>query len=308
MHSFSGVPRTEPVRCPLCGSSESRLFVTAGDRLHGTPGDYRYVRCVCGLVYQNPRIIEADIATLYPARDYEPYQAAGDTGPATGLKGRVRDVPLLGRFLRETIAVAGVGYRVAERLPSGARWLDVGCGNGEYLARLRARYAIEGVGVDFNPAAVAAARTLGLETYEGTVHTAPLAAGSFEVVSAWWVLEHVPDPRSDVRRIAELLRPGGVFLASVPNYRSVNARLFGRRWYQLDAPRHLTIWTPAVLARLLAEHGFTLERVAHDRAPWGLVRSLGRNTRIARAAAVPVTVAVGVARLADTFAVQARRH
>ena len=281
--------------------------MTARDRLHGTPGEFTYVRCFCGLVYQNPRVVEEDLAALYPARDYEPYRAAGDTGPATGLRGRVRDVPLLGPFLRETVALAGVGYRVAENLRPGARWLDVGCGNGEYLARLRARHAIDGIGVDFNPTAVAATRTLGLEAYAGTVHSAPLAPGAFDAVSAWWVLEHLPDPRADVRRIAELLRPGGVFLASVPNHRGVNARVFGRRWYHLDAPRHLTIWTPAVLARLLEEEGFTVERVAYDRAPWGLVRSLGRDTRITRAAALPATVGVGLARLADTFAVQARR-
>jgi hypothetical protein len=120
----------------------------------------------------------------------------------------------------------------------------------------------------------------------------------------WWTLEHVPEPHAEIAHIAELLMSGGVLLVSVPNTASVNARLFSSRWHHLDAPRHLTLWTPTTLDRLLAEHGFKRTRLAYDRAPWGLVESLGHYSRVASVLALPVSVVVGLLRLSDTIAAE----
>lgn len=118
------------------------------------------------------------------------------------------------------------------------------------------------------------------------------------------MLEHVAEPHAEIARVAELLKPGGVLLVSVPNTSSVNARLFGGRWHHLDAPRHLTLWTPTTLDRLLAEHGFKRARLAYDRAPWGLLESLGHYSRAASYLALPISVGVGLIRLSDLIAVE----
>jgi len=132
--------------------------VVARDLLHGIPGLYRYVRCGCGLVFQNPRVVTDDLPLLYPAAEYAPYQVSdGEVTPA--LRRRMGELPVVGSFVRETLSILSIGDRVAARLPAGARWLDVGCGNGSYLAQLRDRYGLDVSGVDFAPAAVAAALT-----------------------------------------------------------------------------------------------------------------------------------------------------
>jgi SAM-dependent methyltransferase len=296
-------PRTEPTSCPLCRGNDHRSYAVARDRLHQTPGVYQYVRCSCGLVFQNPRVVVDDLLLLYPASEYAPHQPFEEVGE-TGLRGRARRLPGVGRFVRETESIVTIGDRVAERLPARARWLDVGCGNGEYLSRLRTKYDLDLVGVDFAPVAVAVARAAGLDVHEGTVDALPLPDASCDAASMWWTLEHVPEPHAEIAHVAELLKPGGVLLVSVPNTASVNARLFSSRWHHLDAPRHLTLWTPTTLDRLLGEHGFKRTRLANDRAPWGLVESLGHYSRAASLLALPISVVVGLLRLSDTIAAE----
>ncbi len=296
-------PRTEPTTCPLCHGNDHRVYAVARDRLHGTPGVYRYVRCACGLVFQNPRVVVDDLTLLYPKSEYAPHQPIEEVG-VSAVRRRARTLPGVGRFVRETESIVAIGDRVAEGLPAKARWLDVGCGNGAYLSGLRADYDLQLVGVDFAPAAVAAARAAGLDVHEGTVHAVPLPPGSCDVASMWWTLEHVHEPHAEIARVAELLKPGGVLLVSVPNVASANARLFGRRWHHLDPPRHLTLWTPSTLDRLLGERGFERNRLAYDRAPWGLVESVGRYTQTTSLLALPISVVVGLLRLGDTIAAE----
>jgi 2-polyprenyl-3-methyl-5-hydroxy-6-metoxy-1,4-benzoquinol methylase len=279
--------------------------VTARDRLHGLPGEYTYVRCSCGLVFQNPRVVTEDLPLLYPAAEYAPHQAT-DEWDAPHVPQWLESMPGLGRFVRETTWVVAAGQRVAERLAARARWLDVGCGNGSYLAYLRERFDLDLVGVDFAPAAVHAARRAGLTVHEGTVQDLPAKDGAYDVVSMWWTLEHLPDPKAEIRRARDLLKPGGSLLVSVPNVASLNARVFGRRWHHLDAPRHLTLWTPSTLRRLIQEHGFDLRRISFDRAPWGMTGSLGHKSVPLKIVTTPVTVTAGLLHVGDTMVAESR--
>jgi SAM-dependent methyltransferase len=304
--------RVEQVACPLCRASEASPLFDAVDRLHGTLGTFRYVRCgECGLGYQAPQVLEEDLHLLYPPDRYAPHR------PPQTRAGRRRGPSGLMRFVRETLALENVGDRVAAALPASARWLDVGCGSGAYLLRLRERFGLETYGVDFSPAAAATARSAGLKVHQGSIHEAPFPDGSFDAVSAWWFLEHVPDPSPTLERMAALLRPGGTMLLAVPNLASLNARLFRTRWYHLDCPRHLTLWTPATLARLHAQAGLHVERAFYDRATWGLAGSLRYSFRpsgradpgsrlgvVACQALLPWTLATGLTRVADTVAVK----
>ena len=61
---------------------------------------------------------------------------------------------------------------------------------------------------------------------------------SFDVVTMWDILEHIPDPVPFLRRAASLLRPGGLIFVKVPNPDSLEARVFGGRW-PLLLPEHL---------------------------------------------------------------------
>jgi methyltransferase family protein len=89
--------------------------------------------------------------------------------------------------------------------------------------------------------------------------------GEWAAVVFWHSLEHLRDPSSALERANELLAPEGWLLLALPNLDSLQARVFGARWFALDVPRHLVhVPAPALIARL-RELGLEVERVGYLR-------------------------------------------
>ncbi len=130
--------------------------------------------------------------------------------------------------------------------------LDVGCGDGAFLARAEARGWVV-VGLETSAEAAARARA----TVRGQVLCMPLEqaalASEFDVVTFWDCLEHLVDPAAALRRVAARTRAGGVIAITMPNAASAESRLWGRRWPYLDLARygHLHHFTPRSLRRLV---------------------------------------------------------
>jgi hypothetical protein len=87
-----------------------------------------------------------------------------------------------------------------------------------------------------------------------------LVEGSFEVVTIWHVLEHLPEPRVVLEGVRRLLAPSGRLVVEVPNFGSWQARLGGADWFHIDVPRHLLHFDRRALEGLLTRAGFTVER------------------------------------------------
>ena len=81
----------------------------------------------------------------------------------------------------------------------------------------------------------------------------------FDAITCWHVMEHVEHPRRVVDWVRTQLRQDGVFLATVPNVSSLQARLFGRSWIHLDVPRHRQHFVPATLQTMLESAAFKIE-------------------------------------------------
>ena len=174
------------------------------------------------------------------------------------------------------------------------RLLDVGCGDGRFLAAMRTR-GWDGDGIETDPvAADLARRRTGATVLETPIDSALIAAGSYDMVSLLHVLEHVPDPRATLLAANRALRPGGTLLLALPNIRCVEATLFGARWYPLDLPRHYWGFTPAALAQIAGECGFVEPRFRYlpfffvPQSLRYVLRALrGRTTPTARALTAP---------------------
>jgi SAM-dependent methyltransferase len=148
---------------------------------------------------------------------------------------------------------------VPERIPlfqatigQGKRVLDLGCRSGALT-----RHLLEGnevVGVDVDRAALARAAELGIEPVEANVdEPLPFEAASFDAVIAGELLEHLRFPRALVDEAARVLRPGGVFVGSVPNAFRLQSRLrLLRGRHPEDDPTHLHLFSPAAIRELLA--------------------------------------------------------
>jgi SAM-dependent methyltransferase len=110
-------------------------------------------------------------------------------------------------------------------------------------------------GIEIDEAAAAKAKRFASEIHVGDVLSAPFAAGRFDVVTAFHVLEHVPDPVAMLRRMLQWLAPGGVLIVEVPNAGGLGAALFGKAWAGLELPRHLSHFSPDTLTRAVEQAG-----------------------------------------------------
>jgi ubiquinone/menaquinone biosynthesis C-methylase UbiE len=107
-----------------------------------------------------------------------------------------------------------------ERHGRGGRVLEVGCGTGLILERVRG-FAAEAVGVDLSGGMLARARTRGLPVVQAVATALPFGPASFDVVCSFKVLPHVPDIRTAMAEMARVTRPGGHVLAEFYNARSL---------------------------------------------------------------------------------------
>src|SRR5262249_9088403 len=127
--------------------------------------------------------------------------------------------------------------KLLERAAPGsdtARVLDVGCADGRLLTWYREAIPgrrIETYGIDIGEAAVEQARKAGPIAVAGRFEVdTELPNGTFDLIVASHVIEHVDDPVGFARRAAELLKPGGLFMFATPNVDSADVRRFGRFW------------------------------------------------------------------------------
>ncbi len=246
------------VACNSCGSRTSEILFQAEDRLHGTPGVFRVVRCSdCGLVFLNPRPADDELMSLYPD-DYQPYSRGNAI--LAGIKQRLFDIE------------AG---RINRNFQTPGRMLEIGCGAGEFLARMRDRFGWEVLGLDPGiGAARNAAEVFGLQVKQGFLNPEDFEPESFDLIVMRHVIEHVPDPMTEMRNVVSLLKQGGCFFVATPNFESIERRLFGARWYDLDTPRHLTLFAPATLRKMLLTAGFSSCQFGFSPVPNGIIGSL----------------------------------
>jgi 2-polyprenyl-3-methyl-5-hydroxy-6-metoxy-1,4-benzoquinol methylase len=266
--------------CPVCGGVGSPHHRDLTDRLCGAPGRWSFHRCVAeGNLWLNPRPIDEDLGLCYPA-GYFTHGAASTGGRAKGGAARSAKERLRRRILAGAYGYSHLsdGGRAGDRLGSllalvpPLRWeathhmgafmptyqkhgrlLDVGCGNGHYLARMQA-YGWEVAGIEIDAKAAEIARSeRGLTVHNGPVEGAPFPAASFDVVTSQQVLEHIAEPHSFMKAISAYLRPGGHLVLATPNARSLGHRLFGTECYSLDPPRHLVLYTLSSIRQLVRQ-------------------------------------------------------
>ena len=235
----------ETVNCILCGKSETRLVFAGKDRLAVTADPFAIVLCQrCGLLFLNPRPTREEMGRYYPYSQYkDEFTPAIEDEPSVVTR-------LNRRYHMERIC------RAVERVKQEGQLLDVGCATGNFLDRMRRRgnWRVWGVEVNAEAARYAQDR-FGLDVFGGELGAAGYPAHSFDIVTLWNVIEHLHSPIDTLREVAQLLKDDGVLILSVPNVRSLDARIFGDRWIGLDPPRHLYAFSPQTLNQLLSKAG-----------------------------------------------------
>jgi SAM-dependent methyltransferase len=133
---------------------------------------------------------------------------------------------------------------------SRGKLLDIGCGDGSFLQTARTQ-GWDVWGVETHPDLARQKGLCVMETVEEAAQYAP-----FDSITLWHVLEHFRSPVAEIERVSKLLSPKGRLFIAVPDWGSLQAKLFGPRWLALDLPRHLFHFTERSLVHLLSTHRF----------------------------------------------------
>lgn len=243
--------RNAPVHrreCPICGSKTDVVATVHGDY---SDRDYTLRRCPeCRFAFvEDPWI---DYSKIYD----DAYYAGEGADPLVDYHyelARPHDTIRV----YEWRGIADAGAALAGAGP-GTRWLDFGAGNGGLVRYLRDQRGIDAVGFEDGSIAEEAARR-GIPFVSATDLDEQL--GTYDVVSAIEVLEHVVDPVYELSAMRSLLRPGGLLILTTGNAEPHADKL--ERWRYVTPEIHISFFEPATLERAMEMAGFRPQRLGH---------------------------------------------
>lgn len=233
------------VPCNLCGS-ESRQPYCPENGLG-------LVQCQqCGFVFVSPRPSAEDLYALYS----ESYFHNEDSG-VVGYSNYIKDEANIRQTSQRRLAHL-------EQYIAPGKLLDVGCATGFFMDEAHKRgWTVEGL--DVSSFGVEYARShFKLNAQVGALTTLNLPAESYDLVTMWDVIEHVPDPTAYITEAARVLRSGGVISLATPDVDSLPARLAGRRWVGFKlSEEHVYYFSVKTLSQMLEQAGFEVLNVRH---------------------------------------------
>lgn len=256
--------------CRICGSGAEHPVWLAKDMMYGIDGEFLYFQCVeCGCLQIEK--VPDNLADYYPDQYYsfgkvsnrklsEPY-------PAGVLRRMVRIIgtsraPLLAALQKRIrFPVHHEWLRRADVRPR-SMILDVGCGSGSLLVRMRKEGFINASGIDPFIEEDINYRT-GLVIKKAAMDDIP-ESGHYDFIMLHHSLEHIPDQRNAFDQIARLLKPGGTALVRVPVSSSYAWKHYHMDWIQLDAPRHLFLHSEKSLGTIARKSGLSLIETVYD--------------------------------------------
>lgn len=225
----TATPNRHPEECCICASRDLK-------RLCDKPPATYYLCRHCSTIFQYPqperRQMEEYADEQYSSGEYHDYVSAREMK--------------LAHFRR----------RLGEIRPfiRTGRLLDVGCSCG-YFLEVAAAVGFDVAGLEFSREAIAAASPL-VATRIRQATLEEIAGGSvaaYDVITAFDLIEHVPDPVSFVRNAASCLKPGGALVIATPDAGHYLQRVMGSRWPMLQPMQHLCIFSRNSLRMVLEQ-------------------------------------------------------
>lgn len=141
--------------------------------------------------------------------------------------------------------------------PNKGKILDIGAGTGDFLSVAK-NDGWQTIGVEPNERAKSIAIKKGISFVE---QTSELENQSFDVISMWHVLEHVPDLDKQIKELKRLLKPTGTLIIAVPNFKSFDAKHYGKFWAAFDVPIHFWHFSKTAIKLLFEKEEMKLEKI-----------------------------------------------
>jgi SAM-dependent methyltransferase len=256
----------EEVPCEICGSRETFLLFESRDTKYpDTPRDlFGIVRCRrCGLIYLSPRPDEQEIGRFYPEAFYGWMKGLPQERTTSTIRTAIRAlVERHEKSIRDAIVKEKV-ERLKSASSGSGRLLEIGCAGGKVLKKMR-DMGWEVVGIDISAEMADHAReNYGVTVLVGELSDHDLEPESFDAISLWATLPHLPHPGETLKRVVSLLKPNGVLVVSCSNADSLEWKLMPWNKEPFDIPRHLYHFSPQTLSALAQKAGLEPIKVSH---------------------------------------------
>ncbi|MCB9194905.1 MAG: class I SAM-dependent methyltransferase [Flavobacteriales bacterium] len=141
-----------------------------------------------------------------------------------------------------------------EKFRQTGRILDVGCGRGWFLEEARKR-GWEVYGTEYSDKAIEICSAKGIKMLQGEIDSSKFEVKDFDVITSFEVIEHINNPNDDLKEIATLLRTGGLFYCTTPNFNSIMRYYLGTKYNVIDYPEHLSYYSKSTLNYVLKKNG-----------------------------------------------------
>jgi 2-polyprenyl-3-methyl-5-hydroxy-6-metoxy-1,4-benzoquinol methylase len=230
--------------CPICENKAFKISLTCRD-FTVSRETFQIVECeTCSFKFTNPRPEVDKLGAYYISEEYISHSNT-KKGLINSLYQRVRK-----HTLKKKLGLIN-------RLCSKGDLLDIGCGTGEFLKTCQeGGWNVKGIEPSDQ------ARNMAISNYSLDVvdenKIKEIQAHSFDVISLWHVLEHVPFLNERMEEINSLLKPDGTIIIAVPNCSSDDALYYKEYWAGYDVPRHLYHFTPRDISSLARKHGLSV--------------------------------------------------
>jgi SAM-dependent methyltransferase len=254
-----------PHICKACHDAGPHKNHTLREMMFGTREEFAYIECRnCGTIQRASDVL--DEGKFYP-EGY--YSFAGKTKKTLRSKigehrdrDQLLDDTILGRFLnrfrpRKIDPQIEILRRL--KLNKTASILDVGCGSGALLHRLAGAGLENLTGAD--PFIAADISIGGVNILKSDIQS---LAGKFDVIMFHHSFEHMPDPEKTLMQVRQHLAPDGKCLIRIPTCSSAAWLEYGKNWVQLDAPRHVVVFSRGGFATLANRSGFSVIDMLDD--------------------------------------------
>lgn len=254
--------------CKICGNTENNKTLIAQERIFGFGGAFEYLECGnCGCI-QLMNVPE-DLGKYYPNDQYYSYNSSENFSDTKGIANAIRRIqsdyllfgkrPLLGSILSagnthpyfNWLKKVGINYE--------SSILDVGCGGGQLLFKMRRNGFKNLTGADpFNAKDI---HINEVNIYKKDVFE---MEGSWDFIMINHAYEHMHQPLEVLKKLYTLLKPKSYLLIRIPVSNAFCWKEYGTFWAPLDAPRHLFIHSEKSMKILSDQSGFEIKDIIHD--------------------------------------------
>ena len=235
--------------CKICESENTRFLFIAEEIDFNLNGIFDIYKCdTCGYIFVNNP--PEDLNYYYPS-NYDPYKKAIQDEKNPLMRwARTRNIRV-----KENIINKYKKYSYPKKV------LDVGCSTGIFLDQMRSA-GWETYGVELSPIAAEYARNrFNLKVETGQLSDRSWNDTNINVATFWDSLEHTVNPRETLEKCNKILDNSGYIFFTIPNFESLDKRIFNKYWIGYDFPRHLSVFPLHTIKTLLDCTGFSIVKI-----------------------------------------------